>query len=481
MAAGTLLGATLVYAIFVEPQNVSLDRIDISVPGLPDGLDGLKVLQLSDMESRGRGRREDLVASLAAAAEADLVVVTGDLVAKTLRGEARTGATREAARLLGEIPSPGGTWFVEGHGEQLPPQERREILEALDAHGVHFLQDEVATLPIHGGLLAIAGIGLHPAGREATFVQRPDGTIFDGGRGNAESYLNFAGAGDVTAGEFEYSGEFRFSREEGGLGVTFCTRMPSREDRFYRLRRTELGGVMKMSPHGTVFSRGRTASSISPSPGFWHRFRVRVERDADAVHVRARVWLADDAEPTRWGVDCFDATPTRLQGGTVGVWTTGPGVKEFRDLEVVGLDGSIRMMEGRSAGGGAWRPPDAPDYLLSMIGKIPAHAFPLALAHSPDVFPYTAALGWPLLLAGHTQGGQVRLPFVGALATDTVLGRRFSAGLYQRAASQLYITRGIGTSRVPIRFMAPPQLSLITLHPAAVPPPADGPRRGAGT
>lgn len=464
VALGASAAALLVYAVFVEPQRLSLDRVDVVLAGLPGDLEGLTLLQISDMESRGRGRLENLAASLAASARADVVVVTGDLVAKSLRGEARSRATREAARLLGEIPSRYGTWFVEGHGEQLIPAERREFLEALEAHGVHYLGDDVASIPIRGAVLALAGIGLHPAGREAVFIQEPDGTIVDRGRGNAESYWNLDLAAGPPARDFEYSGEFRFSREEAGIGVTFRNLMPRRLDRFYRFRRTEQGGVMKLSPHGTVFSRGRTASPVSPSPGFWHGFRIRVEDESDSVRVRARLWLADDAEPSAWGVDCVDATPTRLTGGTIGVWTSGPGVKEFRKLDLVGLDGVVMVSGARSEMPGRWRAPEAPDYLLAIGEKIPQGSFPVALAHSPDVFPYTAALGWPLLLAGHTQGGQVRLPFVGALTTDTVLGRRYSAGLYDRGGSRLYITRGIGTSRVPLRFMSPPQLSLLTLR-----------------
>jgi predicted MPP superfamily phosphohydrolase len=476
-----LAAVVLVYAVFIEPQSVSLDRVIIELPGLPRDLEGVTILQISDVESRGRGRRENLVATLAAQARADIVVVTGDLVAKTLRGDSRLTATREAARLLGEIPSRYGTWFVEGHGEQLAPADRRKFLEALEDHGVHFLLDEVEPIRIGGAVLALAGIGLHPAGREAVFDQEPDGTIVDLGRGNAESFLNLLMPSGLPASEFEYSGEFRFSREEAGVGVTFCNQMPRRLDRFYRLRRTELGGVMKLSPHGTVFSRGRSASAVSPSPGFWHSFRIRVENSGDAIRVRARVWLSDDAEPESWGIDCLDATPTRLSEGTIGVWTSGPGVKEFRKLDVVGLDGTVLVTDGRAENSGAWSAPDAPDYLLGVDEKIPSGAFTVALAHSPDIFPFTARLGWPLLLAGHTQGGQVRLPFIGALATDTVLGRRFSAGLYDREGGRLFITRGIGTSRVPLRFLSPPELSLLTLHAAESGAATSPPRAGAGS
>ncbi len=454
------------YATFVEPQRVSLVRIEVTLPGLPQALDGFRILHLSDLESRRRGLREEKVAELGKEAGADLVVITGDLVAKTLRGDARARATGEAARLLGEIPSKLGAWFVEGHGEQLIPSERRGFLDALDDHGVRFLQDDIAIIPVGDASLALVGIGLHPAGRETTFFQRPDGTIMDNGKGRADSYLNLVFPDDAALRDYEFAGEFRFNREGAGVGVTFYNMMPRRLDRFYRLRITEAGGVMKLSPHGTVFTRGRSTTGVSPARGEWHAFRIRAETAADGVRVRARVWRADRREPETWSVDCLDATGTRPAGGTVGVWTSGPGRKEFRGLSVVRLDGTVLVAEGRAAGSSQadWRPPDAPDYLLALAERLPPDAFPLALAHSPDIFPATAALGWPLLLAGHTQGGQVRLPFIGALTTDTVLGRRFAAGMFERSGCRLYISRGIGTSRVPLRFLSPPEVTLLTLR-----------------
>ncbi len=67
-----------------------------------------------------------------------------------------------------------------------------------------------------------------------------------------------------------------------------------------------------------------------------------------------------------------------------------------------------------------------------------------------------------LILTGHTHGGQVRLPFHGAIETMTVLGRQYAAGLYRFGKSLLYVSRGVGCSRLPIRFLCPPEVTVFS-------------------
>ena len=66
------------------------------------------------------------------------------------------------------------------------------------------------------------------------------------------------------------------------------------------------------------------------------------------------------------------------------------------------------------------------------------------------------------LLAGHTHGGQVRLPFVPAV-TPTGSGR-FVAGWYRDTFAPLYVSRGVGTTTIPARFRCPPELPIFTLR-----------------
>lgn len=91
----------------------------------------------------------------------------------------------------------------------------------------------------------------------------------------------------------------------------------------------------------------------------------------------------------------------------------------------------------------------------------------IAVMHSPDSAPEAAALGYELMVAGHTHGGQVCLPFVGALVTNCSMPRRLVGGLIQMGSSVLHTSRGLGTSKyAPFRFWCRPEATILELHPA---------------
>jgi predicted MPP superfamily phosphohydrolase len=102
--------------------------------------------------------------------------------------------------------------------------------------------------------------------------------------------------------------------------------------------------------------------------------------------------------------------------------------------------------------------PDVP----ATFGSIPAGARSLALWHEPDWAAESAAYGALLQLSGHSHGGQVRLPILGPLAAP-VGGRRFIAGFNKIAGMTVYTSRGVGIYRPPVRFLCPPEVTLITL------------------
>jgi len=92
--------------------------------------------------------------------------------------------------------------------------------------------------------------------------------------------------------------------------------------------------------------------------------------------------------------------------------------------------------------------------------------FGFAVMHSPDSAPEAAALGYGLIVAGHTHGGQVRLPFVGALVTNSTMPRELASGLIRLGAAVLHISRGLGTSKyAPFRFWCRPEATFLELRP----------------
>ena len=84
----------------------------------------------------------------------------------------------------------------------------------------------------------------------------------------------------------------------------------------------------------------------------------------------------------------------------------------------------------------------------------------LLLAHDPRRIAEAASLGVPAVLSGHTHGGQVVIPGVGAVAR-----RRFPvlSGLGFRESTSMFVSRGIGTVYVPVRFNCPPEVAIVTL------------------
>lgn len=85
------------------------------------------------------------------------------------------------------------------------------------------------------------------------------------------------------------------------------------------------------------------------------------------------------------------------------------------------------------------------------------------LSHNPDIIASPRLHRIGLVLAGHTHGGQLVIPFWGPAHTQSAyLPRRHVAGHFQHGRTQFYITRGMGEG-IPLRFHAPPQIALITL------------------
>lgn len=97
--------------------------------------------------------------------------------------------------------------------------------------------------------------------------------------------------------------------------------------------------------------------------------------------------------------------------------------------------------------------------------KVPQNVFTLLLSHAPDLADVASAYPIQWQLSGHSHGGQVKIPFFGALVTPP-FARKYSEGLYtvgEKSKLKLYVNRGLGTTRLPFRFMAKPEITLFVL------------------
>ncbi|MCB9421975.1 MAG: metallophosphoesterase [Ardenticatenaceae bacterium] len=125
-----------------------------------------------------------------------------------------------------------------------------------------------------------------------------------------------------------------------------------------------------------------------------------------------------------------------------------------RTLTLVGMDCTHHLPTDRAK-------------LAELMTAVPNHAPQIFLYHSPELMPEASQYGLDLYLCGHTHGGQVRLPLIGPILTSSQLGRQYVMGLYRNGRTHLYVSRGIGLeglSAPRVRFLAPPEMTLITLR-----------------
>ncbi|SKC38424.1 metallophosphoesterase [Maledivibacter halophilus] len=99
------------------------------------------------------------------------------------------------------------------------------------------------------------------------------------------------------------------------------------------------------------------------------------------------------------------------------------------------------------------------------FNSIDNNNFTLLLSHSPDIIFKPYNLNCDLIICGHTHGGQIRFPFLGAIiAPGQGFFPKYDKGIFELERNLLlYINSGLGTSRMPIRFLNKSQISFITL------------------
>jgi predicted MPP superfamily phosphohydrolase len=107
--------------------------------------------------------------------------------------------------------------------------------------------------------------------------------------------------------------------------------------------------------------------------------------------------------------------------------------------------------------------------LKELIAASPAEGDIVVLEHSPDILPIISgdlliSKDLRLILAGHTHGGQVRFPVLGTPVVPSSYGQKYSYGAIRENGVDMFVTTGIGTSILPIRFMMPPEISVLNIY-----------------
>lgn len=137
------------------------------------------------------------------------------------------------------------------------------------------------------------------------------------------------------------------------------------------------------------------------------------------------------------------------------------GVKELKSTsEKLSINGYSFWITGVPVG--------QANQIPKLLNQIPKNEFSILLYHYPDEIEDLAGQ-LDLYFAGHTHGGQIAMPFYGALITYSKFDKKYESGLYKVKDTWLYVNRGIGmeggnTPRV--RFCARPELTVIEIYPA---------------
>lgn len=144
------------------------------------------------------------------------------------------------------------------------------------------------------------------------------------------------------------------------------------------------------------------------------------------------------------------------------------GEEIWRELEAAGIhvlenkSVPIDLPEGRIWIAGLADESTREPCMATTFGPIPDDEPVIGLVHDPVTF-----FGMPervaVTFAGHTHGGQFRLPFVGTPYNVGGTPRRMAYGMIEEAGRHMYVTSGLGTSAVPVRFNMPPEIAMVTL------------------
>ncbi len=134
------------------------------------------------------------------------------------------------------------------------------------------------------------------------------------------------------------------------------------------------------------------------------------------------------------------------------------GIVDLEDRAVrIGLGGPTFYLAGISDY------TTGPHFVRGAMLGIPRGQTAICFTHSPDVFPELPRT-CALTIAGHTHGGQVNLPLLGRLIVPSKYGSRYAAGLIHENGKYLFVSTGVGTSIMPVRFGVPPEVSILDVR-----------------
>jgi predicted MPP superfamily phosphohydrolase len=497
LAVVAILG--LIDAFWIEPRLLlfrDVERIDLAAPRM-------RIAHLSDLHIRGDMPLLHRLLNDIAAARPDLIVISGDLIHDVPGSEGARNAAAVAA-FVSALRRIAPIYAVQGHSEH-----QGELVDRLDRAGLTWLSNEGRRIGPGGGILLLGlntqvgeddlawswkppfkplklkGIRLYGARRGLPY--RNFFSHYDPSPAGLAHIAHIAHIADIT-GPLAWSGyevtcDAWIDDEDAGVGLSVHSRYVLGDDRMISFHRDgsrwDQTGAFSLIASGSGFdgAHDKLDSGVKPKPGRWYRLKVRTEVLPDRLRVLARTWPVDKPEPRGWQAHAENHSPRRPVAGTVGLWASGGGTVVYRNLRVVSLDGRVLLNEPLILPPGTVKPPGFRvgtrgtriEMALARSPKVPPGTPIVILSHMADVAREAAWRGIDAVIAGHTHGGQVRIPFAGALTTRSALGTYYDHGRFDfpapnaRGLTTLFVNSGVGMSVVPVRFWCPPRWALLEL------------------
>lgn len=160
-----------------------------------------------------------------------------------------------------------------------------------------------------------------------------------------------------------------------------------------------------------------------------------------------------------------------LRGPTFAVLGNHDGWLDARAVDAALKGAGITVLNDESVDRGAYVLAGVTDLwtgshdIPRALAGAPAAKPVILLTHNPDIFPDVPPRV-ALTLAGHTHGGQVDLPLLGRLIVPSRFGQRYAAGHVVEDGRHLFVTTGVGTSIIPVRFRVRPEVGVLTIRAA---------------
>lgn len=444
----------LLYAFLIEPNRIVIKRqaVSISTPALGSALRNIKLLHLSDLHIRKIGHRERKLISKVNQIDADLIVITGDFLAEGSN-------SRLCLDVLNSLKAKYGIFGVLGN-EDHSYSDAEVLTKELRNIGIEVLVNEHRRVDVNGQSIYLVGVDSSyynlddmakamagvPLGAPTILLAhspdiilaRGDGLIInlydnnnrslrgwgwqDGKRSKSKGDVYFAKDGQHT---------LRIQRREDGVAIDQIVISPER----FLLTQPE----DKVSKTGIISHAGEII--------------IEVTQIADKdIHGNWKKYSDPEASS---GAGIADMPDQGQQQLVTLVHPEHYFQVQFNAYKNTKYHVWVRMKANRNS-------IRSDSVYLQFSDSVDAYGKPIYQIQSSVESQDLKEID--LILSGHTHGGQVRLPFIGTLQTQSALGNGYDQGLFEIHGIKLYISRGIGTSILPIRFLSPPEMALFSLQ-----------------